>query len=239
MKLATLILIALVVFVTPSSGQQVSVSGQIELSGSAAKGTDDLSDAVVWLNPAGDLTVSPVSSPPRERKQLLQKNKSFSPHLVVIPVGSAVDFPNKDPFFHNVFSLFEGKRFDLGLYEAGSTRSVVFNRVGVSYIFCNIHPEMSAVVISLKTPYHGISDHKGLISIPNVPSGTYDIEVWHERVLPENLDSLKRRIQISPRSNSLGVIHLIQQRSLLPTHKNKYGRDYENPTPNAPAYIRP
>jgi len=63
--------------------------------------------------------------------------------------------------------------------------------------------------------------------------------VWHERVLPENLDSMKRRVQISANSNSLGVIHLITQRSLLASHKNKYGRDYDNPTPNAPVYIRP
>src|SRR3989440_7930732 len=101
-------------------------------------------------------------------------------------MGSAVDFPNKDPFFHNVFSLFEGKRFDLGLYEAGSTRSVVFNRTGVSYIFCNIHPEMSAVAVALKTPYYGISDRRGVITIPNVPAGNYDLERTHERALSDN-----------------------------------------------------
>ena len=68
--------------------------------------------------------------------------------MLVVPVGSVVAFPNRDPFFHNVFSLFEGKRFDLGLYEAGSTRDVLFDKPGVSYIFCNIHAEMSAVVIA-------------------------------------------------------------------------------------------
>ena len=76
----------------------------------------------------------------------------FTPHILVVPVGSVVRFPNADPFFHNVFSLFDGKRFDLGLYEAGSTKEVTFSREGLSYIFCNIHPEMSAVVISLSTP---------------------------------------------------------------------------------------
>jgi len=65
--------------------------------------------------------------------------------VLVVPVGSVVDFPNHDPFFHNVFSLFDGKRFDLGLYEAGATNSVRFDRLGVSFLFCNIHPEMSAV----------------------------------------------------------------------------------------------
>jgi plastocyanin len=239
LKRAGLLSVALVTsFVAAPSHQsqqspQITVTGQVELSSNA-----DSSNAVVWLNPVGEQSTIPVSAR-RQVAQLLQKDKSFSPHLVVVPVGAAVDFPNKDPFFHNVFSLFEGKRFDLGLYEAGSTRSVVFNRAGVSYIFCNIHPEMSAVVIALKTPYYGMSDNKGLITIPNVPAGTYDLEVWHERVLPENLDSVKRRTQISANSNSLGVIRLISQRSFSQMHKNKYGRDYDNPTPNAPVYIRP
>ena len=65
-------------------------------------------------------------------------------------MGAVVQFPNHDPFFHNVFSLFEGKRFDLGLYEAGSSRNVSFDRPGISYIFCNIHAEMSAVVIACR-----------------------------------------------------------------------------------------
>ena len=238
MKRAGLLSIAVVTFfvAAPSQSQQspqITITGQVELSSNA-----DPSNAVVWLNPVGGQATIPVSAR-RQAAQLLQKNKSFTPRLVVVPVGSAVDFPNKDPFFHNVFSLFEGKRFDLGLYEAGSTRSVLFNRAGVSYIFCNIHPEMSAVVVALKTPYYGVSDQKGLITIPNVPAGTYDLEVWHERALPENLETLKRKVQISANSASLGVIRLISQRSLSQIHKNKYGRDYDNPTPNAPVYIRP
>src|SRR5499425_1116190 len=196
--------------------------------------------AVVWLTPLSGQMASSPNSPPTSSRHvtLLQKNKRFDPHILVVEVGSIVDFPNKDPFFHNVFSLFEGKRFDLGLYEAGSTRSVVFNRAGVSYIFCNIHPEMSAIVVALNTPYYGISDIKGSITIPNVPAGMYDLEVWHERVLPENLEKAKHRIQISASSSSFGIIRLMAQRNPQ-IHKNKYGRDYDNPTPNAPVYIRP
>jgi plastocyanin len=231
-----LVSIALVTFFAAGlawQNHQIVVTGQVEFSNRA-----DSSNAVVWLNPIGGPASIPVS-PRRQSTQLLQKNKTFSPHLIVVQVGSAVEFPNNDPFFHNVFSLFQGKRFDLGLYEAGSTRSVVFNRAGVSYIFCNIHPEMSAVVVALKTPYYGISDSKGLVSIPNVPSGMYELEVWHERVLPESLEVLKRTVPISSGSNSLGFIRLTSQRNLSPAHKNKYGRDYDNPTPNAPVYIRP
>ena len=109
----------------------------------------------------------------------MQKNKSFHPSLLVIPVGGKVEFPNHDPFFHNVFSLFEGKRFDLGLYESGTTRFVQFDKPGVSFIFCNIHAEMSAVVIALATPYYAISDSRGDLSIPNVPPGRYELQVFH------------------------------------------------------------
>jgi hypothetical protein len=89
--------------------------------------------AVIWLEPLAGTPALPF--PPHGHYTLLQKNRTFSPHLQVIPVGSVVQFPNSDPFFHNVFSLFNGKRFDLGLYEAGSSKSVTFPRAGVSYIF--------------------------------------------------------------------------------------------------------
>jgi hypothetical protein len=150
-----------------------------------------------------------------------------------------VDFPNKDPFFHNVFSLFEGKRFDLGLYEAGSSRTVVFDREGISYIFCNIHADMSGVVLAVKTPYYGTSDRRGVIAIPNVPLGKYELRVWHERALPESLDTLTHAMLISEASHSFGVLRLTEQRNTSQAHKNKYGQDYDNPTPAVPVYPHP
>ena len=103
------------------------------------------------------LGTAPGLPPPTQKAsqipQLVQKDKSFQPSLLVVPAGGQVEFPNHDPFFHNVFSLFDGKRFDLGLYEGGSTQFVRFDKPGISFIFCNIHPQMSAVVIALNTPY--------------------------------------------------------------------------------------
>jgi len=220
-------------------GQDISVTGRIELSESKSSNRAvDSSGAVVWLTSIEHSV--PIQDHTVERHlQLLQKNKTFAPRLVVVQVGSGVEFPNQDPFFHNVFSLFDGKRFDLGLYESGSTRSVVFNRAGVSYIFCNIHPEMSAVVVALNTPHYGISDRNGLITIPGVPAGIYDMQVWHERVLPENLTGLKKRVQVSASNSSFGVLHLMEHRNFPQAHKNKYGRDYDNSTPNGPAYVSP
>lgn len=217
--------------------QEVNVTAQIELENKTGSHAPDSSNAAVWLTPSVNPQQSQSSVP--RRQHLVQKNKSFSPHLLVVQVGSSVEFPNQDPFFHNVFSLFDGKRFDLGLYEAGSTRSVVFNKIGISYIFCNIHPEMSAVVIAVKTPYYAISDKKGALIIPNVPPGPYEMQVWHERVLPETLNSFRRSIVVSSGSNSLGTIRLPEQRNTTEIHKNKYGEDYDTPAPGSSAYPRP
>jgi hypothetical protein len=178
---------------------------------------------VVWLTPVG---VSPPPPPPVLHPRLLQKNKRFEPHLLVIPTGTVVEFPNQDPFFHNVFSLYKGKRFDLGLYEAGGSRSVRFDRPGVSFIFCNIHPEMSAVVIVLETPYYGISNNAGEVHIRDVPPGRYRLDVWYERSSPEALNRLARQISI-PGSGPAIVLEVPEVLPANVPHKNKYGQDYE------------
>jgi len=148
-----------------------------------------------------------------------------------------VDFPNHDPFFHNVFSLFDGKRFDLGLYEAGATNSVRFDHPGVSYLFCNIHPEMSAIVVALDTPYYGVSDKRGTISIPGAPDGKYELHVWFERSVPEGLKPLTRTVHIAVDSRNLGTIVVPEDPAFTPAHKNKYGLDY--PPPPQQGYPQP
>jgi len=196
------------------------------------------SSVVVWLKPLGGLeTKVPAADPPEKRLQVVQKNKTFQPHLTVVQVGSVVDFPNRDPFFHNVFSLFEGKRFDLGLYEAGATNSVKFDHVGISFLFCNIHPEMSAVVVSVDTPYYAISDKSGLVSLPNVPNGKYLLNIWYERSVPEDLKKLTRTVEVSDQDRDLGTIVVKQDPGFTPTHKNKYGQDYVPPP--QPEYQQP
>jgi plastocyanin len=198
----------------------------------------DASDIVVWLKPLDTATQSePIAASEQKKFQLVQHNKTFLPHVLVVPVGTVVDFPNRDPFFHNVFSLFDGKRFDLGLYEAGATNSVRFDRLGVSFLFCNIHPEMSAVVVAVDTPYYGISDRKGNLAIQNVPDGKYELHVWYERSLPDDLKSLTRAVTISQASKELGAIQVPENPSFTPAHKNKYGQDYTPPP--VPSYSHP
>jgi plastocyanin len=195
------------------------------------------SKAVVWLTPVG-ANVEPPRQEASRIPQLVQKNKSFQPSLLVIPVGGKVEFPNHDPFFHNVFSLFEGKRFDLGLYESGTTRFVEFDKPGVSFIFCNIHAQMTAVVIALATPYYAISDWRGDVTIPDVPPGRYDVQVFHSSVSPDALRALSREITVAAGDASLGIFTLTETDVAL-AHQNKYGRDYDRPDPDSPAYARP
>lgn len=233
-RLQHALLCALLTYGSFLQAQNVTVSAKIALQNVKSNRTPKAGNVILWLTPldSNDPVVPPGSSRPR----LTQKNKSFVPHVLVVPVGSEVEFPNRDPFFHNVFSLFEGKRFDLGLYEAGSTRNVRFDKVGISYIFCNIHPEMSAVVIAVGTPYYGTSDKRGQIEIPNVPPGRYNLRMWYEAALPDKLDALSREVKISETTANLGLLRL-DATELAQTHKNKYGRDYEPPTPlTSPAY---
>src|SRR6266853_3795835 len=167
-----------------------TVRGRVEVIGAEGKGKTRhgaIPGTVVWLTPmTGAGSEATAAASPSANPRLVQKNKSFDPHILVVPVGSMVEFPNHDPFFHNVFSLFEGKRFDLGLYEAGSSRMVRFDRAGISYIFCNIHPEMSAVVITMATPLYAIASADGQLTLTAVPYGRHMLHIWSEGMGPEN-----------------------------------------------------
>ncbi|MGA9529069.1 MAG: hypothetical protein WBS24_13230 [Terriglobales bacterium] len=235
---------------SPQRRSVVTVKGRVEVAGRAdgertkTRRTKDSSTTpagaipptVVWLTPApgSDLRLDPPAGVTNAR--LVQKNKKFEPHLLVVPAGSTVEFPNRDPFFHNVFSLFEGKRFDLGLYEAGTSRTVRFDRPGISYIFCNIHPEMSAVIITMSTPLYATANSDGQVSIVNVAYGRYMLHIWSESMGPENDKPMTREITIGENAASLGVIQIPELNGRRIAHKNKYGRDYDEPTPDNGVY---
>ena len=205
-----------------SLAQEAAVTGKVVVQRNG-KPMRTIAGAVVWLTP----TKGEAPKPPEKVYKLTQKNKHFDPHLLVVPVGSAVLFPNQDPFFHNVFSVYEGTRFDLGLYESGSSKEVRFTRPGPSYIFCNIHPEMSAVIMVMTTPYYATTDADGNYSIAGVPPGDYEFSVWYENALPEQLKQLQRHVTISTTSAKLDPVTIVAAPSLAVNHKNKYGQDYE------------
>ncbi|MFB3923191.1 MAG: carboxypeptidase regulatory-like domain-containing protein [Terriglobia bacterium] len=227
----------------PLCAQEGKVTGRLTLQPESARAQPRLAaDAVVWLVPLDNASHRPASSDTQtapRRFSLVQRQKRFEPHVLPVPKGSAVEFPNYDPVFHNVFSLFNGKRFDLGLYESGATRAVIFDRPGICYIFCNIHPEMSAVVVVLETPYFAVSNAAGEFAIPAVPAGRYRVHVFHERCLPEFLRGLAREVIVSADGADLGTIHLAEAEDLRLTHKNKYGQEYDPPAPRSPLYQQP
>ena len=214
--------------------QEIVVTGKVVPEGG---NPSTAASSVVWLTRLGEAADSTPVVP--MHAVLAQKNKAFEPHLLVVTRGSTVDFPNRDPWFHNVFSLFNGKRFDLGLYEAGTSRTVHFDREGVSFIFCNIHPEMSAVVVVLNSPYFAVTNKLNEFTIPAVPAGHYTLHVWNENASPAILAALSREVQVSDASRSLGTIRVQLTQAATAPHKNKYGQDYEPPSPNNPVYVQP
>ncbi|HEY2820489.1 MAG TPA: carboxypeptidase regulatory-like domain-containing protein [Candidatus Acidoferrum sp.] len=208
---------------TPARADEVT--GEVTLTQSGSDSAPDASQVVVWLTPMGATTMSRTIDKPRYR--LVQRNKRFEPGLLVVPVGSVVDFPNDDPWFHNVFSLYRGKRFDLGLYQAGAQRSVRFDRIGPSYLFCNIHPEMTGVVLAVDSSLYAISDKTGRYAINGVPPGKYTMRIWYENAKPESLASLQRTVVIDDATRALPTVSVPVVRQVQKEHKNKYGQDYD------------
>jgi plastocyanin len=203
------------------AAQGVDVSLRVQFR-DAANAVPGDSPVVVWLSPMDD-AVGQARAIRTYRME--QKNKQFVPHLLVVPVGSTVEFPNLDPFFHNVFSLFNGKRFDLGLYETGKSQAVKFSREGVSYIFCNIHPEMGGIILSLSTPYYAISS-TGNVLLHGVAPGSYMLEVWSERASAESLTAAKRNVTVAAGRGDLGVVTMELSPLAKQRHQNKYGEQY-------------
>src|SRR5208282_5968572 len=157
---------------------------------------------------------------------ILQKDKTFSPHVLAIPVGSFVDFPNLDPIFHNAFSSYSGQIFDVGLYPPGTSRSVRFTREGVVRVFCNIHSSMSAMIVVLATPYFAVTAHDGSFTLGDVPAGPYTLRVVHERSSEAALDALTRSITVGTEALVLPVLAISEAGYLSIPHKNKFGQDY-------------
>ncbi|MDQ6708233.1 MAG: carboxypeptidase regulatory-like domain-containing protein [Acidobacteriota bacterium] len=198
------------------------LSGTVQLGGDAARKPADYSGVVISAEPL-DLKDTPALS--GKHAQLIQKKKSFAPHILPVQAGTIVDFPNFDPIFHNAFSSYSGQIFDVGLYPPGTSRFVRFARLGVVRVFCNIHPAMSAVILVLNTPYFTKTDGNGKFQI-DLPPGNYELSVFHERATEQTLRTLSRRVQIDKNGLELPPIAVSEAGYLPSSHKNKYGKDY-------------
>ena len=209
-----------------ATGLGATVSGHVQLVFSndpSVKKHQDYSGVVVWLEPLSGLPLLPTKP---VRAEMIQKNKTFSPHVLPIMIGTTVDFPNYDPIFHNAFSNYNGQIFDISLYPPGTSRSIVFRREGVVRVFCNIHPTMSAVIVVLKSPYFSVSDKNGDLRMSSVPAGSYRMHVFHERATEQTLLALTKTLEISDERVQLPQISVSESGYLQLPHPNKYGKEY-------------
>lgn len=197
------------------------VTGRVEIVAASSKKKPSQEGVVVWLEPKDD-----APAPMPVNVVMKQLNKQFQPHVLAVPVGSSVEFPNLDPIFHNAFSNVDGQPFDVGLYPPGTTRRVVFRRAGVVRVFCNIHQAMSAVIVVVKSPYVTVSSASGAFSFGEVPAGDYTLHVFYERSTAETLKEWTREINVGSTPVKLPVIGLSESGYLQLPHKNKYGKDY-------------
>jgi plastocyanin len=206
-----------------------TVSGAVELrdgANRANRAAPDRAGVVVWLAPAsGGLRVAPAPGHVR----MIQKNKTFTPHVLAIPVGTTVDFPNLDPIFHSAFSNYNGQIFDVGLYPPGSSRSITFARPGIVRVFCNIHAAMSAFIVVLDTPWFAVTGYDGRYSIAHVTPGEYTLHVFDERATATTLTGLERLVAVGAEDEALPPLAISESGFLPIPHKNKYGKDYPPP----------
>jgi plastocyanin len=136
----------------------------------------EASNVVIYLRDAPKRAVTPT------RVEIRQRNETFVPRVVAVPVGSEVEFPNDDAFYHNVFSLSRPRTFNLGRYPKNESRAVRFDRPGIVKVFCDIHSHMSAAVVVFTHPWFAIPDADGRFDIPDVPAGEQQLTAWHERL---------------------------------------------------------
>ena len=180
--------------------------------------------AVVGRNHPGAETVvyaQPLDGKVPERPKratMAQQNKTFIPHIVVVQVESTIDFPNQDDIFHNIFSDSRAHPFDLGLYRSGASRSVIFREPGTYRVFCNIHPQMTGVLLVLRTPYFVETDSGGNYRM-ELPPGQYRVTAWSEHSQPTTSE-------VDLAGSATLNLTLDESKFVELPHKNKYGQDY-------------
>jgi plastocyanin len=171
--------------------------------------------AVVYAEPVD-------AAPPRqpERFALRQKNKTFQPSVLAIPSGSTVEFPNDDAIFHNVFSLSGPQPFDLGLYRGGASRSRTFTSPAAYRVFCNIHPQMTALIVVVPTPFVTLADAAGRYTL-DLPPGRYRLTALSERAA-----AVTAAVTSMAGAVAAPELLLDESRFVSVAHKNKHGHDY-------------
>jgi plastocyanin len=199
----------------PAVASAGTVKGRVELIEKGGRRATDLSDVVLYLE---GLRARPRPA----RATMTMKGKSFVPRVLVVQVGDSVDFPNEDPIFHNAFSVSGDNRFDLSLYKRPKVGSWTFSKPGVVRVFCNIHPQMSAVVVVRDNPYFVKAAFDGSFAIPDVPAGRLVLKGWNERVAEAG-----SREVVVPATGDVEVSLTLDASAFKKVpHKKKDGKDY-------------
>jgi plastocyanin len=191
------------------------VRGRVTILEKGNKPSSDLANAVVYLE--GGEPAPPVA----QTLEIAISDKEFVPRVTVVPQGATVQFPNHDPFEHNVFSVTEPNQFDLGRYGRGETKGHTFANPGLVRVFCNVHPRMVAFVLVMDTRYVTQPAADGSFAIAGVAPGRYTLHVWHERS-PE----VTRELTVGAKGDSDLNVELDARGFRWVPHKNKYGKDY-------------
>lgn len=181
-----------------------------------------INETLVWLDA---MTKIPPAKKPATTAQMTTRGKTLLPHVIAVPAGSTIQFPNEDPISHNLFSLTQGNTFDLGLYRKGPGKPRKFEAPGTVNVYCNVHPTMSAVIHVMNTPWYGFADAAGNYSF-DVPPGTYRLTAWNEQG-----GTVTSEIQVGADGKVAGNTQLtIDSRNFRFTqHKNKLGQTYKPP----------
>lgn len=177
-----------------------------------------VNETLVWLDAAGRAPKKPAAA-----FTMTTRSKEFLPHVVAVPAGSTVNFPNEDPIAHNLFSLTPGNTFDLGLYRRGGGKAHKFDTPGVVNVYCNVHPNMSAVVHVMSTPWYGFADANGNYSF-DVPPGKYRVTAWNEQG-----GSVSQEIDVKNASMTVPLLTIDGRNFRLVQHTNKFGKTYKAP----------
>ena len=163
----------------------------------------------------------PKAKVPPAKVTMTMKGKAFTPHVSVVAVGSTVVFPNEDPILHNVFSVSGENRFDLDLYKRPKSGSWTFEHPGVVRVYCNIHPQMSAVVLVRDNPWFTKAGQDGSFELADLPAGRYVLRAWHERG-----GEAEKEITVTAKSEATVPLALDASGYKRVPHKNKFGKDY-------------
>ena len=166
-----------VVRLTAAKGSSTASTYDRRSVGPRAKALAEAGNVIVFfegVSAPGGLKATPAA--------IVQKDEQFVPHVIAVTAGSVVDFPNQDPFFHNVFSLSKPATFDLGRFPPGSSRARTFSRPGLVKVYCEIHSNMRAVARVFAHPWFTMPDREGAFRIEGVPVGEHAVVAWHERM---------------------------------------------------------